>query len=400
MNARDSYLAQVAAELPLPAGVRDEVLEELSVHVGDTIDDLVSRGRDASAAEAEAIARLGPPQALAMGLARAHRERTRVLAAAGAGAWAAIRVGFAGWLVASLLIVLAWIGSEVVLRRASEWFGLQMNVQLSGGWNTVLTATAMNIGALLAGAAAVAAVARSTWQRPEEVRAAVIVVGGLVLAWFDLVLVEQPLNWASVIAFLLVPVSFGAGAFFEHLRLPRPRFVAVVALLGLLSLGVAGVGATSSNGASSYQWTTTTHGYEMIAPWWQDPANAVALDFPSGDSTWMGPGIATISVDAASPAVAARFHDYRLEAWRAETPQDGWRLLPGQHQPFASVAASVDGTTVSGTLVFNGTPGLDWAEVVLTAAGPDGRRYLISASGPQPTQFYGSVASWFQALGR
>jgi hypothetical protein len=112
------------------------------------------------------------------------------------------------------------------------------------------------------------------------------------------------------------------------------------------------------------------------------------------------PGIATISVDATSAAVAARFRDYRLEAWRAETPQDGWRLQPGQGAPFASAPASVDGTTVSGTITFNRRPGLDWAEVVLTAVAPDGRRYLLYGSGPQPTQFYGSVASWFEALTR
>jgi hypothetical protein len=61
---------------------------------------------------------------------------------------------------------------------------------------------------------------------------------------------------------------------------------------------------------------------------------------------------------------------------------------------------TTDGAAVSGTIAFNSEPGVDWAQVVLTAFGPDGHRYLLWASGPQQSEFFGSVASWFAAVAR
>ncbi len=333
----------------------------------------------------------------------AHRGRSQVLAAAGAGAWAAVRSGVLGTLLGWLLIVLASILATTAARVAGGVLGLQMSIRWTPGWNTVLTAAGLNVGALLAGAAAVRVVAQRGWRKPADVRLAVTAAGGLVLGCFALVILEQALNWASVIALLLVPVSFGVGARFERFRLPGSRPPVLMLLVGLLLLMAASLTALAASGggaATSYQWSETTHGYEMIAPWWQDPASGRATDFPSADSGSSAPGLATVSVQAASPAVIARFRDFRLEAWRAQAPQDGWRLLPDEAAPFATAAASVEGTTVSGALRFNQAPGVDWAEVVLTAIGPDGRRYLLTASGPEQTDFYGSVWSWFDALTR
>lgn len=398
MDARDSFLNEVAAALPLPDEVRGEVIEELAVHLADSVAELVDKGRAPEVAEAESIARLGPPTDLARGLARAHRGPSRLLAAAGAGTWAAVRAGFQGALVGWLLIVLASILAMTVVRTAASWIGLQTNLGWPGGWNTVLTAAGLNLGALLAGAAAVRAVARRGWRTSQEVRAAVIGVGGLAVGWLALVVFETALNWASVVALLLVPISFGIGARIERLGPINVRFAGVVIIAELLLVTTVSVGAAATGGASSYEWSETTHGYEMIAPWWQDPAAGPTLDFPSGSSGSTAPGVETISIDAASPAVIARFHDFRFEAWQAEAPRDGWRLLPGQDGPFATAPATVDGLIVSSTLRFDQTPGVDWAQVVLTGIGPDGRRYLLTASGPEPTEFHGSVWSWFSAL--
>ena len=263
----------------------------------------------------------------------------------------------------------------------------------------MLTAAGLNLGALLAGAAAVRAVARRGWRSPHEVRAAVIGVGGLAVGWLVLVAFETALNWASVVALLFVPISFGIGARIERLGPINVRSAGVVIIAGLLLVTTVSVGAAATGGASSYEWSETTLGYEMIAPWWQDPAAGATLDFPSGSSGSTAPGVETISIEAASPAVIARFHGFRFEAWRAEAPRDVWRgLVAGQAGPFATVTAIVDGLTISGTLRFDHTPGIDWAEVVLTGIGPDGRRYLLTASGPEPTEFHGSVWSWFSAL--
>jgi hypothetical protein len=398
MDARDRFLNEVAAALPLPDEARREVIEELAVHLADSIAELMDKGRARELAEDEAIARLGPPTDLARELARAHRGPSQLLAAAGAGTWAAVRAGFQGALIGWLLIVLVSIVAVTAVRTAAGWLGLQPNLSWPSGWNTVLTAAGLNLGALLAGAAAVRAVACRGWRTPNEVRGAVIGMGGLAVGWLALVVFETALNWASVVALLLVPMSFGIGARIERLGSINLRSAGSVIIGGFLLVTLVSVGAAAIGGASSFEWSETTHGYEMIAPWWQDPAAGATLDFPSGSSGSTAVGVDTISMDAASPAVIAKFRDFRFEAWRAEAPRDGWRLVPDQVAPFATAPATVDGLSISGTLRFDQTPGVDWAEVVLTGMGPDGGRYLLTASGPEPTEFHGSVWSWFSAL--
>jgi hypothetical protein len=137
----------------------------------------------------------------------------------------------------------------------------------------------------------------------------------------------------------------------------------------------------------------------MVAPWWQEPGSPVS-DIVSSSEGWGPAGIDSVTVEATSAAVLSKFSDYRLEAWRAQAPQDGWALLPGQTGPFAVTQVRPDGATVSGTIAFNSEPGVDWAQVVLTATGRDAHRYLLWASGPQQAEFFGSVASWFAAITR
>jgi hypothetical protein len=164
-----------------------------------------------------------------------------------------------------------------------------------------------------------------------------------------------------------------------------------VLLAGLAS--AAGAGATTG-----FSWDERMVGYEMIAPWWEDPATGEALDFPSVGSFSGAPGVESVTVFAASPEVAVRLTDYRLEASRAEPPQDGWHLPAGQSGPFATAPATVDDVAIQATLRFYTAPTVEWAELALTAVGPDGRRYLVTTTGPVQTEFYGSVWSWFAAL--
>lgn len=399
MSAQDEFLAAVAAELPLPEDARREVLDELVAHLSDSVAELVAHGRDPEAAEREAVGRLGPPAGLAQALVRARRSRGQLLAAAGAGTWAAVRTGARAALLAWLLIVVATVVGSVVAHASADLLGLQASIGWTPGWNTVLTAGGLVVGALMAGAAAVQAVALRGWRTPAEVRWTVAAAGGLILAWFALVVLEQALNWASVVSLMLVPLAFIVGARSERLRLPSlRRRVVMLALALLVVVGASLALADRRGGAVSYAWDGETHGYQMIAPWWPDPASGDRMSFPSSEYGWSAPGVATVSVAADSSAVVAQFQDFRLEAWRAEPPGDGWQLLPGQSAPFATAPATAAGETVSGTLRFNQAPGVDWAEVVLTAVGPDGQRYLLFASGPAQTEFRGSVWTWFTAL--
>jgi hypothetical protein len=401
MTEQEQFLDAVAARLVAPDEVRSEILEELAAHLGDSVRELIEQGRTREAAEAEAIARLGPPEALARALAVAHRRPVQLLAAAGAGTWAAVRTGAFGTLVVWLVVGLLSIFASLLARTVAGWLGQPYLASggWSSGWNTILTAAGLSIGGFFAAAASVRAVARRGWWTPGQVRAAVGIGGALILGVAVLGVLEQPLNWASVLAMLLVPPAFALGARLAAVPLP-PRPAAVALLLALIvPVGVVSIAVSAGRAAPSFQWDERTHGYEMIGPWWQDPAAGAATDFPSDESWSTMTGVEQVTVYAANSAVVDRFQDFRLEAWRVEPPGDGWRLIPGQTRPFAVAPATVDGTAISGTLHFNRTPGVDWAQVVLTATGQDGRRYLLTASGPRSTVFYGSVVDWFTTLG-
>lgn len=400
MTERRRYLHDLAAAIPLPEGVREEVLEELAAHLTDTIADLEAQGRDPAAAEAEALRRLGSPAALGRDLARAHRGTDRVLAAAGGGVLAGLGAALPATFFAWILVVLVTIVLMLAVRAAGAWLGLSLQLSTDAGWNTALTALGLNVGALLAGAAAVRGAARSGWRTADEVRFGVTVLGGALAALFSLVVVSQAQNWASVVTLVAVPVSFGVGARFDRLRGPALSTVMLGLALGLLlALGLGAVGSNGSSG-SAYSWDDATHGYGMVGPWWQDWSTGQALDFPEAQFGWRETGVDEVRVTAASPAVLAGFSDFRIEAWRAEPPGDGWRLVPGQHAPFATADAVLEGSAVRGTIRFDGTPGVEWSQVLVTAVGRDGVRYIIAAGGPEQTVFNGNVLSWFAALVR
>ncbi|HEX7948902.1 MAG TPA: permease prefix domain 1-containing protein [Candidatus Limnocylindrales bacterium] len=396
--SRDEYLADLAARLPLPEPQRAEVLEELAAHLGDGVADLVAHGRDPETAEAEVLRRLGSTDELACGLLRARQTRSQLLAAAGAGVVAGLRSGIFGALVGWLFVALASILATVALQYLRPALGLPEWSGWTPGWNSAITGAGLAIGAALGGAAAVRVVAARSWRPASEVRLAVALTGGVVIAYFVLVAAHESLNWASVLAYLSVPVAFVLGARFERLHPPRWRYL-LVSLAGVLTAALlfgAVAGLSGSHGVGAYEWTDETHGYAMIAPWWAEPGSPNAAVV--GSEEWSSTGFDSVTVDGASAAALARFSDWRLEAWRAEPPQDGWALVPGQTRPLTTSPASVDGATVSGTIAFDSEPGVDWVEVVLTAAGPDGKRYLHWTSGPQQTEFLGSVWSWFAAL--
>ncbi len=399
MDARGRFLAEVESRLPLPEDVRGEVLEELAAHLADAVADLVARGATPAEAEAEARSRLGPPALLARELARAHRPAGRVLAAAGAGTISAIGTGAIGAVLATFCVIVGAMLVMALFRAVASWMGVTFSMNWAGGWNTLLTAIALDVGALLAGAAAVRAAALAGWRTIAEVRAAVALVGGSAVAWIGLVVLHQALNWASVAALLLVPVSFAAGTRFDRLQLPNLRIVVIAVLVGLLA--TIGLGLATSQGdgggGAPQPWNPSVAG-EVIAPWWQDPAAGGSVWFSEGSGTSPQAGVIDLQLTAGNAAQVAYFHDYRLEAWRSESPEVGMGFVPGQPAPFAVAPATPGGDIVTGTLHFDRTPGIDWAQVAVTAVAPDGKRYLLSVSGPSPTEFHGSVWDWFAAV--
>jgi hypothetical protein len=404
MTPRGSFLAEIDGAMPMPPDVRAEVLEELAAHLEDASAEMVARGVPKTDAEAMAIERLGPPVELGAALTRARRPRSRVLAAAGSGAWAAVVTG-AGWtFVAAVAIALAALLVLAPLSGLSQALGLHLSFGYAPVWNTLLTALDLNVAAILAGGAAVAAASRAGWRTPTEMRPSVAIFGGLAVAVIVLGLVEQPFNWVGVIAFLAVPAAFAMGAWFGATRPARVRWAAVViAVTGVLAFaGGAAVHALGGGGNSDccFSWNDATHGYSLIGPRWYGPGGADRPGFAEGGSYGItSNGAFTGTVEAVDAETVAAFRDYRFEAWRAEGPSDSWKLVAGQRAPYAIVAAQVDGTTIAGTLRVDTDPWTTWGQVVLTGVGRDGTRYVLAdASGPLQVGFQGSVLAWLTAI--
>jgi HAAS len=399
MDARGRFLGAVAERLPLPEDVRGEVLEELAAHLADAVDDLRSQGRTPEDAVVEAISRLGPPANLARELARAHRPRGRVLAATGAGTISAVATGAIGVVLATFCVVVGAMLLMALVRALASWMGVTFSMNWAGGWNTLLTAVALDAGALLAGAAAVRAAALAGWRSVSEVRTPVALVGGAVVGWIVLVVLSQALNWPSVAALLLVPISFALGTRVDRLQLPNLRIVVVAVLVGLLAtigLGLA-TWQGGGGGGAPQPWNPSAAG-DMIAPWWQDPSAGGPVWFSEGSGSYPQAGVIDLQLTGGNAAQVAYFRDYRLEAWRSESPEAGSALVRGQTAPFALAPATPEGVSVAGTLYFDRTPGVEWAQVAVTAVAPDGTRYLLSVSGPGPVEFHGSVWDWFAAM--
>lgn len=401
MTERERFLADLAASLPLPTAIRDDVVAELAAHLDDEIADLAARGYDLEAAEREALRRIGSARALGGDLARARRGSDRLLAAVGGGAWSAIRTAIPTTVLAWVLAVVATVVLMVVAKAVGARLGLAVELSTDGGWNTVLTAVGLGVGAFYAGAAAVRGAARAGWRTSDDVRLAVALLGSGIVGALVLGAMTVELNWASVVALGAVPVAFAAGARLDTLRAPSLTFV-LLGIAGALALSIAVLAGASAAGGSgsSYSWDDTTHGYEMVGRWWQDPTSDAPRDVEVQDLSSLPPGVTSVRLTLASESILAGLHDIRLEAWRAEPPRDGWRLLPGQTAPFDVATVSVEGTTLSGVIEYHDVPSVDWAQVIVTAAGRDGTRYILAAGGPTEVTFHGTVLDWFGSLGR
>ena len=400
MGPADRYLAEVAAHLTLPDEPRAEILEELAAHIGDAAADLRAAGHEPDVAEMEALARLGPPATIARALVAARRGPAQLLAAAGAGTWAALGSGVYGALTGWVVVVIASVVGLIITHWAVDALGVYFR-GWAGGWNTVLTALVLAVGAYTAGAAATRGVARRDWWAASEIRGDVAVIGAITVAFLILVVYEASLNWASVLALILVPCAFAAGTRIETPPLRRFRDLGVLLVAALVIVLVGSFATWAAAGhPDSYSWNEETLGAGILPPWWGGSPDSAHSRFDASTSTSTALGTESVEYDAVSQQAIAQLRDFRLEAWIGEPPHDDWHLVPGQTRPFAVAPAQLDGTTLSGTIVFNQVPEVDWAGVVLTAVGPDGQRYLLDVSGLEQTEFFGSVFSWFAALAR
>ena len=198
MRDPEAFFSEIADGLPFGEVERAEILEELRAHVADSRAELEAEGLSPDAAERVAVDRLGQPERLARALTEARRSRRRLLAAAGAGSWAVVTSGIYGWIVGTLLALVAWVGTIAMVRFVGPFAFDSVSFIATG------------VAVYVAGSAATPVATRAGY-RAEAVRRALALAGALVLAAYALVGWSGPLDAVGVVARLTLPVWWIAG---------------------------------------------------------------------------------------------------------------------------------------------------------------------------------------------
>ena len=399
MPERDDFLTAVAAQLPLPQSHTADVIEELAAHIDDTAAKLRATGLDPRDAEREAVRRLGPPDQLAERIARAQQTRARLLAGAGAGAVAAGVHGIGGLVIGLAYAFLGGIVLGIVVQALGRLFGTGWVLQFSDqGWNTLLLATGLNVGAFAAGRAGVIALAGTSRRELRSVRGWTAAIGSLVLLPIVLFGLRLPLNSASAVALLLVPIAFALGAV-RPARvawlLGRRAAVPVAVALALSLLLLLAAGGTGDAGGGRSEEYASPEEY-----WARMHFDRIGRQLPPGDEptefvgAWSATG-ATIHVEVqhAVPPLIPTWRDVRFEAWRALPDSAG--VDPAYHEPLAIAPPEPGEARLQADLTLNRTPGVGAWVIALTGVGRDGERYVLETLGGGHTTFEGSVWEWF-----
>ena len=399
-DLRERYLAELDELLPMPPERRGEVIEEISSHLDGAVANAMERGLSGDSAEEVAQARLGPPARLARELARADQSAWRLLAATGAGVRTGIGQGLYGYLVGGLALYLAFMISVGIGQLVRGWLEADWNLSMADhGWNTFLSAGAIAIGLYFAGRAVPATVSTTSRRMYGDVRRWVVGIVGA-LAFVVLVfIIEVPHNWASVVAWVMLPLAFAMGAHRPNL-LPRrntaPLALIIVAVLLVPLVGLAVAGGGSSSGQPMMIDEPFDGGISLVGPRWEaeHPVDG-SLIASSGMSGGDGAKLYTWQVAAGFEQTG--LDGLRAEAWRSDPP-GAPHLDPGFDEPFAVAPVARDGDTLSAQLTTTDEPGILYWELILTGEGPDGKRYVLDSGIGEISTFTGTVWDWIAAV--
>lgn len=400
----DSYLAILDRALDLPTVERQEVLNEIRAHLAQEQASLAGAGRDPADATAEAIQRLGDPGALGRHLTEARRSRRALLAAAGAGTWAAAGAAVGGWIIGAglLVVILSITGLALALAVRAGLVGPW--TIMDQGWYLALAVTTLWFAAWGAGRALVLAFARRAHRRAERVRLSVTVAGGLLVAWLALVWLRGPQNPVSVIALALVPIIFSLSAWTGSDRPIARSRRARYATIGLIATLVVGLPLLALATAAPIGKTLSAIGSGPYASQ-ADLEHALGFDLPgrfvpdppqASIQSWSYlNGVAQVTVGDAT-VLTSRWHDLRVEAWRATFSTGG--LDRAYRAPFASAPLSAaPGVSLSGSVRVDNVRDVGEFWLVVTGVAADGQRDLIASLGGTNTWFTGSVLDWLTA---
>lgn len=400
----DAYLDELERGLDLPVDERAAVREEIGAHLLEERWNLIAEGLDPEAAATEAIRRQGDALVLGHALTRARQSRRALLAAAGAGTWAAARAAVGGWIIGAALLVVVLSIAGLALALAVRAGAVGPWAIMDQGWYLAVGVTTLWFAAWAAGRALVSAFARRAHRRAERVRVGVTIAGSLVVAWLVLVWLRGPQNLASVVALVLVPIVFAGAAWtgtdrpVERSKKARYATLGLVATLvialPLLALAAAAPIMTTLSGVGSGPYASQADLDHALG---FDMAGRAIPDGPQGsgqDWSYLN-GVAQVTVEGAS-AVTTRWHDLRVEAWRATFATGG--LDRAYQSPFATALMSVtpDGS-LKGSVRVDGVRGVTDFSLVVTGVASDGQRDLIASLGGTNTSFTGSVLGWLTA---
>ena len=418
--AAADFLDELDAYILLPDRDRIHIHEELAAHLEDSIASLMAEGLDEERAAAEAIARLGRPEALARDLEAARRTTRRLLAGAAGGVFQAGVGALWGLIVGYLTLLLVAVVAALLLATIAKLPVDFVAAHLPAfdtdsndlGLNAIFGAFALASAAWFGARRAVLTTYHVSRRNPEQVRAAWAVVGGIGLLAFVLFVYSGQQTLLAVAAELSIPTAFVIGAiksdWKSHIHLPLWAILSIVVLSVVLPVML--LIPVSTNGGSSggplpeplqTGPSAAEIAYDRVAPLWGSNSGEV-LGADSGTIEQQSKFDMRYS-QLNGPALN-QFSNIRLEVWHGTSlPKDEAaydpELVPDPSYgaPFLSRSLS---PTADGHLQIH----LDLSKVranqwviFVTATGPDGHRYRLNYPESFWSTFHGTAWDWLAA---
>lgn len=349
---RDDYLDRLERCLRLCDPERRSVRSEIEDHLRDSAAELHSAGLAESEAEAEAIARLGSPEALAEAISRSQLTRRRLLRGIPSAAYVAVAAGGLGTAPAAACMLLAPQIAHA-LTSAGLLVGLHLYAPGTGEWHDQQLLAALWVGSFMAGRMSLRRLANETRRREGSATGWWAPGAGLLLLAV-VMLYPMLLDPATAVGLLGVPAAFVAGCLrYQKVGddpISRQGVAAAAAILVLFVL-MPGV---------------RTWAY-VPGPGTQGPApestSGVDVIWSHSGGYWIA------SVEGVDPAL---WHDVQIEMWPAV--RQGPFIVP---DPAAAEPLLIAGPDRAGLPNVKDPPADYW--VAVTAVGNDDQRRTIHA---------------------
>ena len=339
--------------------------------------------------------------------------------------WTALRAGCVavvrGWIWGYLLgfaaVTAAYFITILATRVVKDvsgagWIGVDTTL------DSVFWIVDIGVAALVGGLVVNGAVSSKTQIDARIIRRVTMPLGAVILLMCALFVWSGPLDWLGVVALLLLPAWWILGTWRTEpfsLRFPRRLVLGLAILIWACVLSNFVIGPTSptSPNAPIDMATWSTQFAKIGAP--------ASPQFYEGLSVGLSGGGQDMSVAVAMSDSSGidGWHDFRVDAWTATSPEVGNGVDASETQPFLSapVQRGVTGSTpdnrytwdsvtpwpvggiiLSGQIHLGRVLNVGWCWITLTGVAPDGVRYLISGPVEDNAHFDGTAFDWIEAV--